>query len=201
MVTLLNISLHFDYLPLLIVVGLAWIIPMSLSILRIKKIPSVILEIFFGYLAGKFLLNGISPENINILEFLGLTGFIFLMFLGGLEIDMDQVKYSFPGKRINFARILKNPLIIAVVFFCITLVLSYGAAKALSSLVDIKNSWYFSLIMVTTSVGIILPVLKTRGEATGAFGQVIIIAAAVADILSIILFTFTAYILKNGFQN
>jgi Trk K+ transport system NAD-binding subunit len=54
--------------------------------------------------------------------------------------------------------------------------------------------------MVTTSVGIILPVLKSRGEVSGAYGQMMIIIAAVADIASIILFTFTAYILKNGFR-
>ena len=200
MATLLSISLHFDYLPLLVVVGLAWIIPMALSILRIKKVPSVIVEIILGYFAGRFILLNVSAESINILEFLGLTGFIFLMFLSGLEIDMDQVTGSFPRKRINYSRYIKNPLVGAVVYFCVTLILSYVGAMALSNMIDIKNNWYFALIMVTTSVGIILPVIKTRGEAMGAFGQMLIITAAIADILSIILFTFTAYIIKNGFR-
>jgi Kef-type K+ transport system membrane component KefB/Trk K+ transport system NAD-binding subunit len=198
--TLLSISLHFDYLPLLVVVGIAWIMPMALSILRFKRVPSVITEIIMGYIAGRFILLNVSPESINILEFLGLTGFIFLMFLSGLEIDMDQVSGSFPRKLINFNRIKKNPLILAVLYFCGTLILSYAGAIALSNIVIIKNYWYFALIMVTTSVGIILPVIKNRGEVTGAYGQLIIITAAVADILSIILFTFTAYILKNGFK-
>jgi Kef-type K+ transport system membrane component KefB/Trk K+ transport system NAD-binding subunit len=200
MAVLLSISLNFDYLPLLIVVGLAWITPMSLSLLRIKRVPSVIVEIILGYFAGKFILSHSSPESIKILEFLGLTGFIFLMFLGGLEIDMDQVGGSFPRKRINLSRYIKNPLVIAVVYFCVTLALSYAGAAILSKMVDTSNNWYFALIMVTTSVGIILPVIKTRGEASGSFGQMVIITAAVADILSIILFTFTAYILKNGFK-
>jgi Kef-type K+ transport system membrane component KefB/Trk K+ transport system NAD-binding subunit len=200
MATLLSISLNFDYFPLLVVVGLAWIIPMALSVLRIKKIPSVVVEIFLGYFAGRYLLVNISPESINILEFLGLTGFIFLMFLIGLEIDMDQVIYSIPRKRINYSRFIINPLVIAVIFFCLTIILSYVAALGLSRIVDVKNNWYFALIMITTSVSIILPVLKNRGEATGAYGQMLIISAAVADILSIILFTFTAYIIKNGFR-
>ena len=97
--TFINISLHFAYFPLLIVVGLAWIIPMSLSLLRIKKVPSVIVEIILGYFSGKFILFNADPESIRILEFLGLTGFIFLMFLGGLEIDMDQVTGSFSFKK------------------------------------------------------------------------------------------------------
>ncbi|OFY64893.1 MAG: hypothetical protein A2V64_06005 [Bacteroidetes bacterium RBG_13_43_22] len=196
----LSISLNFEYFPLLVIVGLAWIIPMLLSVLRIKKIPSVVVEIFLGYFAGRYLLANISPESKNILEFLGLTGFIFLMFLIGLEIDMDQVIFSFPRKRINYSRFIKNPLILAILYFCLTIILSYGAAVGLSHVVDIRNKWYVALIMVTTSVSVILPVLKNRGEATGAYGQMMIIAAAVADILSITLFTFTAYIIKNGFR-
>ena len=122
------------------------------------------------------------------------------MFLSGLEIDMDQVTGSFPRNRINYSRLSKNPLIIAVAYFCFTIILSYSGAIILSGIIIISNKWYFALIMVTTSVGIILPVIKTRGEAPGAFGQMMIITAAVADILSIILFTFTAYIIKNGFS-
>jgi len=198
--TLQSISLDFNYLPLLIVVGLAWIIPMALSVLRIKKVPSVIIEIFMGYFAGRYLLINIDPESLKILEFLGLSGFIFLMFLTGLEIDMDQVTFSFPRKRINISRASRNPLFVAAIYFSITILLSYLGAVGLSQIIDVSNKWYFSLIMVTTSVGIILPVLKNMGEATGAYGQMIIITAAVADILSIILFTFTAYIIKNGFR-
>ena len=198
--TVLTISLHFDYFPLLVVLGLAWIIPMGLSILRIRKVPSVIVEIIMGYFAGRTILSTASPESINILEFLGLTGFIFLMFLSGLEIDMDQVTGSFPRKRINFTRLFKNPLLIAVVYFSMTVILSYSASLSLTQMININNCWYFSLIMVTTSVGIILPVVKTRGEAAGAYGQMIIITAAIADILSIIFFTFTAYTIKHGFR-
>ncbi len=197
---LLSISLDFDYFPLLIVTGLAWIIPMALSVLRIKKVPSVIVEILLGYVAGRYILFNIDAESLKILEFLALSGFIFLMFLTGLEIDMDQVTMSFPRKNFRLSASAKNPLVAAAIYFSITIVLSYLGATVLSNIVTVTNRWYFSLIMVTTSVGIILPILKNQGEASGAFGQVLIITAAVADILSIILFTFTAYILKNGFR-
>jgi Kef-type K+ transport system membrane component KefB/Trk K+ transport system NAD-binding subunit len=198
MLHFLSISLHFDYLPLLVVIGLAWIIPMVLSLFNIKRIPSVIVEIFVGYLAGKFLLQNTNPESLNILEFLGLTGFIFLMFLSGLEIDMDQVIYSLPRRKARNYNFTRNPVITAIIIFVLTIVLAYAGTKILTLIVDIKNSWYFSLIMCTTSVGIVLPVLKNRGEATTAYGQMLIISAAMADILSIILFTFTAFIISNG---
>ncbi|MCD4791502.1 MAG: monovalent cation:proton antiporter family protein [Bacteroidales bacterium] len=197
---ILNISFHFDYLPLMVVAALAWLIPMTLSLARLKKVPSVIVEIILGYFVGRYLLGSPEQESYRILEFLALTGFIFLMFMSGLEINVDQIIASFPRKKLTYSRFLKNPLLIGITFFIITLILSYFGAVLLSSLVNFKNHWYFALIMVTTSVGIILPVLKNRGEISGRFGQMMIIAAAVADIFSIILFTFTAFIIKSGLK-
>ncbi len=197
---LLNISFDFDFWPLLVVAGIAWLVPFSMSLMRMEKVPSVIVEIIIGYLIGSYLLRFASVESIKILEFLALIGFIFLMFLSGLEIDVDQIKASFPRRRLTLSRFLKNPLLVGLVFFAVTLFLSILGAWILSNIVNISSVWYFSLIMITTSVGVIFPVLKSRGETIGHFGQMMILAAAVADIFSILLFTFTAYIIKNGFR-
>lgn len=197
---LINISFHFDYFPLLVVAAIAWATPVLLALFKIKKTPSVIVEIILGYVVGKFLLGSIDHESFRILEFFALTGFIFLMFLGGLEIDVDHILAALPRKKITFIRFIKNPLLVGIVYFLVSVILAYVGAWLLSKLINIPHVWYFSLIMVTTSVGIVLPVLKDKGELKNRYGQMIIIAAAIADIFSIILFTFTAFIIKNGFQ-
>lgn len=198
--TLLTISFDFEFYPLLIVVAIAWLIPMSMSLLRITKIPTVIIEILAGFFIGKWLLGMYPSDSIILLDYLALTGFVFLMFLGGLEIDMDQVIASFPRRKITYTKYIKNPLLVGSVYFIITIVISYGFAWLLSHMVDVQNIWYFSLIMITTSVGIILPILKGRAEVNTQFGQMIILASAIADILSIALFTITAFIIKNGLK-
>jgi len=197
---LLNISFHYDFFPLLIVATIAWLTPILLSVFKMKKIPSVIIEIMLGFVAGNYLFGGLTGESILILDFFALFGFLFLMFLGGLEIDVDQIMASLPRRKLTVSRFLKNPLLVGLAQFGIAIILSYLATMALDQLIDIPNLWYFSLIMVTTSVAIVLPVLKDRGETGSRFGQMVIIAAAVADILSIILFTFTAFVIKNGFH-
>jgi len=173
---LLNISFHYDFYPLLVVAAIAWTTPILLSFLKLKKIP------------------------ILILDFFALFGFLFLMFLSGLEIDVDHIIASLPRRRLTWSRFLKNPLLVGITQFILAIFLSYLASLFLAQIIDIPSIWYFSLIMVTTSVSIVLPVLKNRGEIGSRFGQMIIIAAAIADILSIILFTFTAFIIKNGFH-
>ncbi len=197
---LLTISFHYDFYPLLVVAAIAWATPILLSLLKIKKVPIVIFEIILGFLAGKFLLGNLGDVSFPILDFLALYGFLFLMFLGGLEIDVDQIVASLPHKRLTWSRFLKNPLLVGITQFILAILLSYVAAFSLAQIINIPSIWYFSLIMVTTSVAIVLPVLKERGEIGSRFGQMIIIAAAVADILSIILFTFTAFMIKSGFH-
>ncbi|MBN2639130.1 MAG: cation:proton antiporter [Bacteroidales bacterium] len=196
---LLNITFHFDYIPLLLVVAVAWLSPLALSLLKIKNVPSVIVEIVLGYFIGAFFFVSRSEGSFHILEFLAAAGFIFLMFLSGLEIDVDQIFSSLPKKGTSRTA-AKSPLILSLVYFAMVVGLSYVSTYLLSVFVHIPNRWYFALIMVTTSVGIVLPVLKGRGELSGRYGQMLIITAAVADVLSIILFTFTAFILRHGFK-
>ncbi len=197
---LLSLSFHFNYLPLLVVAAIAWLTPILLSLLKLKKVPSVIIEIVLGFIIGHYFMTNHSTDSYHILEFLALSGFIFLMFLGGLEIDVDQIVSSFPKKRINYAGFIKNPLLVGISHFVGAIILSYAGTLILSYFVDIPHFWYFSLIMVTTSVGIVLPILKNRGELSSRYGQMIMIGAAIADIFSIILFTFTAFTIRNGFK-
>ncbi|HKL67201.1 MAG TPA: cation:proton antiporter, partial [Bacteroidales bacterium] len=200
MTVLATISFHFKFWPLLVILALAWIVPMGSSLLRLQKIPSVVLEIVLGYIVGRHLLINADETSMQILDFLALTGFIFLMFLSGLEINMDDIRDSFPRNRKSLRNFVHNPLLMATLYFIICLVISYAGSEMLAGMAGIDNTWYFALIMVTTSVGIILPVLKNRGETKSSFGQMIITSAAVSDIFSIILFTFTAYILKHSFR-
>jgi Kef-type K+ transport system membrane component KefB len=197
---LINISFDFEYYPLFIVAIIALLIPILLSLLKLSKVPSVIIEIIAGYVIGKYLIANFPETHIQSLDFLALSGFMFLMFLGGLEIDVNQIIRSFPKRRLTLSRFLKNPLLVGMTFFAISLVFSYLGAILLSKLVPINNIWYFALIMVTTSVGVILPVLKNKNELNSRFGQMVITAAAIADIFSIILFSFTAFTIKHGFQ-
>ena len=168
---LLEISFHFDFYPLLIVAAIAWTTPIVLSLLKIKRVPIVIFEIILGFLAGKYLFVGMAEESVVILDFMALLGFLFLMFLGGLEIDVDQIVASFPRKRLTTSRFLKNPLLVGLVQFFMAMLLAYIAAMGLSQIIDIPSIWYFSLILITTSVAIVLPVLKDRGEVGSRFGH------------------------------
>jgi len=54
------------------VAAIAWAAPLLLSLLRLNKIPIVIIEIILGFLAGKFLFGNLGEESFLILDFLAL---------------------------------------------------------------------------------------------------------------------------------
>ncbi len=167
--------------------------------LPLGRVPTVVVEIMAGILLGEHVL-GLIPED-SYLEFLMLLGFIFLMFLSGLEVDAETIIATFPKRGLTFGSFLTNPLLVGLGVYVVTLLLSFFAAHLMDGMVSIQNRWYFALIMSTSSVGVIVPILKDQGESAKRFGQMMLISAAIADILSIFLFTFTASYLEHGFRH
>ncbi len=187
-----------DYFPLLVVIFVAWLIPITFSLLKVKKVPAVVMEIIIGYILGYFFLDMISEDTIFVLDFLAIMGLMFIMFLSGLEIDVDQLTGSFPRKRVTTSQVLKNPLLAGILHFTLTLLLSYAGSLFLASVIEIPNVWFFSVILTTTFLGLILPVLKNRGETHTLYGQMLIVAAAVADVAGIVLLVFSTVIIRFG---
>ena len=74
------------FFNLLIVFGLAMMVPIVLSKQKKLQLPIVVGEIIAGILIGKSGFNVIAL-NDPILEFLSHFGLIYLMFLSGIEID------------------------------------------------------------------------------------------------------------------
>ena len=196
----LSTSAHFDYLPIFIIAAIAWATPLLLSMLRLKKVPSVLVEIILGFIVARYFIGGLPDDTTHILEFLAQVGLIFLMFLSGLEIDVDKIIASFPKKRVTISRFVSNPLMVGFIYFIIALLLACAGAFGISFLIDIPNIWYFALIMVATSLGIVMPVLTERGDIGSRYGQMIIIAASLSDFFGIVLFTITAFLIKSGFR-
>lgn len=76
---------HASVLSLLIVVTMAFLTPIILHRLKLNFIPVVVAEIIMGLIIRKSGFNVVHQDMW--LSTLSTLGFIFLMFLSGLEID------------------------------------------------------------------------------------------------------------------
>ncbi len=81
---------HLDLTSLMIVVGVAFLVPILLHKMKLKIIPVVVAEIIAGIIIGKSGFNIVGEDHF--LELFSTLGLIYLMFLSGLEIDFSQFK-------------------------------------------------------------------------------------------------------------
>ena len=173
------------FIPLLLVVMLAFLVPILLA--RFKRIPAVVGEILAGIVIGPSVL-GLVNSHEPTLEILAEIGFAFLMFLSGLEIDFSILfAASKPGQDKK-----KSPLVIASLSFLLTIGFAAGIGFWLTGAGFVKDPWMMTLILSTTSLGIVVPVLKEKKMSSSNLGQTILLSALLADFLT--MFMITVYI-------
>lgn len=182
-----------SYLSLLIIVVLAAFVPIFVKKIRYLPIPVVVGEIIAGMIVGKSGFNLIEPTVS--LDFLTNFGFAFLMFLSGLEIDLDLLFLSNEGTNKNW---FERPVFIASVIFISTLLLSGIISYGMLLLGWISSAPLMSLILSTTSLGIVVPILKEKELLGSAYGQDLLLSAIIADFVTMFLITVYVVIYTSG---
>ena len=188
---------NFSFVPLLIVVLLAFIVPVLLGRFRKLGIPVVVGEILAGMLLGKSGFNLIREDHV--LSILSILGFSLLMFLSGLEIDFASLFDVNTKKRSGIlARILSNPLIFGLILFVFTLGAAFITGLIVHRLDLVSEPWIITLVLSTTSLGVVVPVLKEHGLSGNPFGQRILSAALIADFVSILAISIYVLLRSQG---
>ncbi|WP_339793743.1 cation:proton antiporter, partial [uncultured Imperialibacter sp.] len=186
-----------NYLPLFIIMVVAWLVPMALTWGRVTKIPAVIVEIIVGVIIGPYVLDWI--EETPYMRFLAYSGFLFLIFLSGLEIDLGEIYRSLP-KKIRKIDLVSNSMLLAITIYTGSLLFAVPFSWLLHFFFD-TDIVFFSLLLPTVALSVIVPIIKADGELSRKFGKIILMVGAIATIMSIILISIYSGILKNGFES
>jgi Kef-type K+ transport system membrane component KefB len=184
---------EFPFLSLLLITALAAFVPLLASRLRRLRVPIVVGEILAGIIVGHSGLNLIEPSPA--LDFLATFGFTYLMFLSGLEVDFAALLAL--RDRANGGW-LSNPLVLGLAVFVLTVAGGLVVALGLTRVGLIQNPLIMALILSTTSLGIVVPVLKERSLAGSQYGQSLLISALVADFVTLLLISFVVAVISHG---
>ena len=162
-------EIHFT--DLLIVVVVAFVAPLVLGFFPRLRLPAIVLEIVLGIVIGP---SGLGWVQVDLpIQILALIGLAFLLFLAGLEIDVERLR----------GRVLRLTALAFVISFAIGIVVGL----VLHAGGFIKSPLFIAIVLVSTSLGVIVPVLKDSGNISSDFGQLVIAAASIADFGAIIL--------------
>ncbi len=181
-------------LALLLITGLAFLIPIFAKSLERFGIPIVVYEIIAGMIIGTSGLNLVQPAEI--VNFLAEFGFAFLMFLSGVELDLrllNPIRHVGDGQNR-----LTQPLAMGILIFGGTVIIAFAATLFFAPAGATSNPMLFGLILSTTSLGVVVPVLKERELTSSLFGQYALVAASIADFATLILLTTVIAILSRG---
>ena len=185
-----------NFVPLLVVILLAVLAPILTSRIKRVRIPTVVGEIIAGIIVGQSVLGLVGPDEI--LDILSLLGFAFLMFLSGLEVDFDALMPR-PGVISgSWRERLANPLYLGMLTFALTLLLALLFAWGLRALDAADDPWLMALILSTTSLGLVVPVLKERDLVGHTFGQALLVSAVIADFATMLLVSIYVLLRTRG---
>ena len=155
----------------LIIAGISVLIPVVLGLLPRLPVPGVVLQVVAGIIVGPAVLGWVRIDPaVEVLSDLGLG---MLLFLAGMEIDVDR---------------LREPLSrLAGLAFAVSAALGLVCAVFFWLAGQAPDPFLLAIILMSTSAGLLLPLLKDAGEGTTEFGQLVMTAAAIAEIVPIML--------------
>jgi Kef-type K+ transport system membrane component KefB len=152
------------------------------NLARRLGMPVIVTEILYGMIIGKSLLN-VVPDH-PIIEFFSSFGLVYLMFLAGLETDFGKMTW----------RILKRVIAIVIISISIPFVSGYFLSYWLGT-----NPLLLGTILCTTSLGLILPLLKDL-----PFGKrlanMLLTSVVLVDIISLFILAFVLATLQGSIE-
>lgn len=162
--------MEFGYGGVLVVVTIAFAAPLLARAVPKLRVPAVALEIILGIVVGPSVLGWVQMDApLTVLSAIGLA---FLLFLGGLEIDLASLR----GRTVRISRSWGLTCAIAI---------AVGVALALLDHQD--SAAILAIAISSTSLGLVVPVLRDVGANRGSFGQTVLAASSVAEFGSLLL--------------
>jgi Kef-type K+ transport system membrane component KefB len=130
-----------------------------------------VLEIVLGIVIGPHVLGWVSFDTT--IEVISLLGLAFLLLLAGLEVEYERFR----------GRLLAVTALGYAISFGLAVVIGYGLhAGGL-----VKSPLLIGIALSATSLGIVIPILEDAEQVTTPFGQLVVAAASIAEIATIVL--------------
>lgn len=185
------------FAPLLIVIFLAFLVPLVLSRFKRIRLPIVVGEILVGILIGRSGLGWVQQHD-PVLDLLSEFGFVFLFFLAGTEIDFSSFLRNIGNGAASTKEKLLGMFPLSLYSYGLTLIFSLIVGFWMVSRGYVTNAWMMALIFAPSSLGIIVAVLKEQSFSRTRLGQGILTTALVADFGTLLLFTISVAIISSG---
>lgn len=175
-----------SFASLVVVIIAAFLTPILLHRLRLRFIPVVVGEIIAGLIIGKSGFH-LAHQGGTWIHILSTLGFIYLLFLSGLEIDFSVFASKKERPRLANGKKEPNGMMVALTIFVMILAISYLLSLLFVWGGLIQNVYLMTLVVATISLGIVVPTIKDMGIVKTSVGQMILLITVVGDLMTMVL--------------
>lgn len=154
-----------------------------LSPLISKKlfIASPVTEIFLGiFISALFKVEG---HTLTIVKFMSEFGFLILMYMAGMEIDVEDIK-----------KISKKDFLIYVAYFVLILGMVWGFT------ILFKFNIAVALLGTMTAIGLLFPILSEFNLLDKKIGKDLLIIGSIGEIISLLIITAVTIYYQYGLK-
>ena len=160
-----------SFSSLLIVGAVAVAVPLFLGLVPAVKVPAVVLEILGGILVGPTVLGWVHLDvAVRVIADLGLG---FLLFMAGFEIDLRRFD--------------RRTLTLVSRAFLLSMILALLVAYGLQLGGQVRDGLLVGITLVSTSLGVLVPILHDAGQTETIFGRLIMAAGSLAELAPLVL--------------
>jgi len=145
--------------------------------------PSVLGKLIIGIILGPAVLGWIN--NNDFIHYFSEIGVLLLMFLAGLETDLNQLKKNW-----------KAAFAVAILGILLPFVGGFGIGELFG--LNTPYSLFIGVLLCATSVSITVQVLKDMNRLNSPEGSTILGAAVVDDVLVVVLLAVMTSFLGTG---
>ena len=156
---------------LVLVLLVAAVVPLALATVPRLLLPAAVLELVAGVVLGPDVLAVVEVDAA--VEVVSTIGLAFLLFLAGLEIDLSSLRGS-------SGRLAVRGLAVSLAAAAVV-----GAALDLGGLVT--SGGLVGVLLVATSLGLVVPVLRDAGAADRPVGQLVVAGASLGEVAALVL--------------
>lgn len=160
-----------SFANLFLVLAVALAIPLALGLAPRLRIPAAVVEIVAGIVIGPAGLGLV--ERDEVVRVMAVLGLAFLLFLGGTEIELGRLRGPLLGRSLGA--------------FAVSAVLGIVVGLGLSATGLVGDPLLVAIILLATSLGVVVPVLRDARASGSVVGQTVIAGATVADFGAVVL--------------
>jgi Kef-type K+ transport system membrane component KefB len=156
----------------LVVFVVAVLAPVLASLAPRLRLPAVALEIVIGVLIGPAVLGLVEMDDV--LQVLATLGLGYLLFVAGLELDLTTLRG-------------RTGILFGSWGLSCVLAMTFGLVIHVLDAED--QALLVAIALASTSLGLVVPVLREAGQSTTSFGQTVMGASSIAEFGALLLLT------------